>query len=485
MSPSTWSATSPLDLDADTFPPALEALFARPAATVPAVLLVVSPGARRDGWASRAAVAIAGGWSARGGDILLTDLSLDDPELHGRVGLDNDEGIADVIEFGLSLGRVAKDVPSGGFRLISAGAYVPDTAWLLSDPAWERLIVQCAGAGRTLLLYAPSDLAGIDALARRVGKAILLSGSTEVESIAAGLPAACSILLVLEAPVALVPAPTDAGLEAGGDPPLGGQGLESAIDLASDPETATTAPGEPSDDPDPVLMEPVFIRREPTRRRRISPVLWVLLLAALAAAGWFGAATYLKPRLADGDAVEPAPSRPAPPAPGPIAEVPLPYSVAVETHPHFGTALERVAALRAAEPGIAFFIAPVQVDGVVYHHVLAGLAQDTAVAGALMRHLVEGGHKTEPDSWAIRPTAWAYHLGDFRSLAEAEAREEELLAKGVPSYIVDLSGEGGAGNFRLYAGAYEGPAQGEVMARLLAEAGEEPRLIRRTGRPVE
>ena len=102
-----------------------------------------------------------------------------------------------------------------------------------------------------------------------------------------------------------------------------------------------------------------------------------------------------------------------------------------------------------------------------------------------MRHLVEGGHKTEPDSWAIRPTAWAYHLGDFRSLAEAEAREEELLAKGVPSYIVDLSGEGGAGNFRLYAGAYEGPAQGEVMARLLAEAGEEPRLIRRTGRPVE
>src|SRR5690606_18417410 len=110
---------------------------------------------------------------------------------------------------------------------------------------------------------------------------------------------------------------------------------------------------------------------------------------------------------------------------------------------------------------------------------------DTAAANALMRRLVERGHKSEVDAWAIRPTAWTFQVGEFETAEAAEARADSLLDLGVPTYSVEVPYSSGPSRFRLYAGAYEGPVQGAVMAELLEKAGVEAQLVRRMGRPVE
>jgi hypothetical protein len=158
--------------------------------------------------------------------------------------------------------------------------------------------------------------------------------------------------------------------------------------------------------------------------------------------------------------------------------------VAVEAHQDFATAVERVQLLRRNEPGIAFYLTPIPNQGVVYYRLLAGPAADTTAAWELMRRLVASRYKTDLDPWSIRPTVWAYQLGDFPTAGAAETRAEELLQARIPTYVVEVEYTSGPPRYRLFAGAYEGPAPAEVMAELLREAGIEARLVRREGKPA-
>ncbi len=243
-------------------------------------------------------------------------------------------------------------------------------------------------------------------------------------------------------------------------------------------------------------------------------MLWLLLLATLGLGGWFGAQSYLdidRPDLValqyvaglvgvplpegltppgsasspTGTAAPPAGAAGTPGAEGAALESPLSYSITLEAHPDFATAQERVEWLRGAEPGIPFYVAPIMSDGVVYYRVLAGMAADTVAASALLRLLNEKGHKTDVDPWSIRPTVWTYRLGEYVTHAAAAGRADTLLTHGVPTYIVEIPYTVGPPRYRLYAGAYEGPAQGSIMAVLLERAGIEAQLVRRMGAPVE
>jgi hypothetical protein len=88
------------------------------------------------------------------------------------------------------------------------------------------------------------------------------------------------------------------------------------------------------------------------------------------------------------------------------------------------------------------------------------------------------------DLGATRPTTLAFEIGEFATREEAAARGQELLAQGIPTYIVEVPFTVGPSRFRLYAGAYESAAQAEVMAQLLRDAGLAPRLVERSGKPV-
>jgi len=139
--------------------------------------------------------------------------------------------------------------------------------------------------------------------------------------------------------------------------------------------------------------------------------------------------------------------------------------------------------LRRLEPGIQFYLSPIVVDGVLYYRVYAGPAADAAAADSLLRRLVEAGHKSAFEPWAIRRTSLAYHLGDFETLQAAQTREAELRAQGIPAYVLEIPQPAGPPRYRLYGGAFEGRGEAQALGELLRRAGLPDSLVRRTGRP--
>jgi hypothetical protein len=458
MSADLWPAMMPFDPEADPVPSALGGLLTPPAGALPAVLMVAGAEADRQGWGARAAVRIATAWADRGAQIILADVGLESPQLHEVLGEANTDGVADIFQFGASLRWMARVVPGHGFRFLPVGAYVPDGAAVLRDPRWESLIAQCAADQATLLAYAPEGTAGLDALASRIGRVVVLAETAEADAVVERFSALAAVELVLSPPV--VPAPAAVAGPASTPP-------ESYEDEA---------------EVDGELLEPPPLPWKGSPRRKGSPLLWLSLVAACIVGGWVAFGDRIAPSApAEAPPVAQEQDGPPPPAPAPV-ESPLPYSVAVEAHLDYATALERVAALRGAEKGSTFFLAPIPYDSLVYYRVMAGAVADTTAAWGLMRRLVAAGHMTELTPWAVRPTVWAYHLGDFESRDAALARGEELLKARVPTYVVEIDYTAGPPRHRLYAGAYDGPALAEIMAQLLKEAGVSAPLVRRHGK---
>lgn len=65
-----------------------------PGSRGPVILLAAGPCARHSGWAARTALFLAEAFASLGEIAVLADLSLNEPELHAMVGLDNEEGLS-------------------------------------------------------------------------------------------------------------------------------------------------------------------------------------------------------------------------------------------------------------------------------------------------------------------------------------------------------------------------------------------------------
>src|SRR5690606_35390277 len=238
----------------------------------------------------------------------------------------------------------------------------------------------------------------------------------EAEAVMAGLPAGCAVLATLR------PAGR-AHVEAGDPDPIAALLARAGQDAGVEEEEAP-------------LLRQVLI--------------WLAMGALVVLAGFAAWLAYqaIADRSAGAELEEPVARVEAaaePPAPPPEPEVvsraietPIPYSVQVEAHQDPQTAAERVAALRRAEPGMEFYVAPANVAGAVYYRVLAGPAADLSTAQALMQRLVDAGHKAAAEAWALAPTRWAFHIGDFDTRNAARARGDELAAEGIPTYAVEI-----------------------------------------------
>lgn len=505
----------------------------------PIVLLVVGAEARESGWAAHAAVAAADA-AAQRRRVILADLSFEEPQLHGVLGMRNREGLADVFLFGASLDRVAQRASNHAFQLVPPGAYVPDAQEILSSSRWMRLVPELGELGTVLLAYVPADAAGLSDLVRHGTVVVLEADGDDVEG---RLPDDCVVAVTVLPPgsagsgasgsdaaeggepengqkaeaVADAGAPnmveardapqpagaaeppypgeppgagepvSDGPLEAGDLPGGGGAAGPVAPDAAASPEvwvdevpvspSEAVVPGSPVDE----LTIPPVLRPRGESRRRVSPVLWVLLAVAVAAAAWYAYTEYVAPaRRAATAPVQQA----APPDPGRPIETEVPVSVSIEVYENLDVAQRRVAALRAAEPDLEFFVSPVLNDGVTYERVMAGPVADVDAGMALMRRLVQDGYKTAEEPWSVRPTALAFRIQEFDTREAALARRDQLAARGVPTYVVEVPYTVGPPHYRLYAGAYEYRSEAQVMAQLLQSAGIDAPLVPRTGRPV-
>ncbi len=455
MSPASRPESVPFAAGSGELPPPLG-----PVLTDPDTHLLLLVGPDTGDAVVRTAIGLAEARAVEGYETVLVDAAFEDPRLHQLLDVPNLEGLADVFEFGASLGRVMTRPETRRFDFVPAGAYVPEPESILQSPRWDHLADDLAPS-TLMMVFVPWDTPGLEVLSRRAGAAILLGDARGVERAAEALDPACQVVAVVEPALAM--APDRLAAEAGERGPV-------------DPATIFD---------DPELTEPVVFRSDRRRRRLLPVVLVILAVAAILAAVYYGYTEFYA-------TAEPQPTQPPAaaqsttpePEPQPV-ETPIGFSVAVEAHQDLTAARERLARLRRAESDISFYVAPVPISESVWYRILAGPVPDRDAGMALMRVLVDAGHKTAFDSWAVRPTTFAFHLGEYDSRSEAEARVSGLEGLEVPAYVVPIRYEPGEPRYRVYGGAFENRAAASVMQEMLTDAGIEASLIERVGEPVE
>ena len=465
------------------------------------ILVVADAASRASGWAPRAVLTLADGLSTDASPVTVIDLQLEDPGLHGAAGVRNDEGVADALLFGASIEHLTLHVPGRRMLLVPAGPFIPDPAEVLASSGWTRIVEEATATGGGLLLYMPAEKAGGKFMDRVAGVVAL---TTSLDTL---LPFPTS------APVLAVVAPAASALEPPARAAAGGV-MEAAADretliadlrarqqaaLAATERTASTEPrraivpggraGAGEREPRIVLTEPPAAEKPPrqvaapkgVRPQVLVPTLIVVLLLAALYGFWHYFGREYQARRAEAQRQADGVAAPQQTAAAPAGE-PLGYSVAIEAHPDLPTADARVESLTAAEPGMGFYIAPILVDSVLYYRVLAGPVRDSASAAMLMDSLVARRHKTGSSAWDIRSTPFTFLLDEFATRDSAAARMAELRGLDIPAYIVEIPYTSGPARYRLYSGAYSGPAEADVMRQLLRNTGLADTLVLRTGR---
>lgn len=513
MTAGSWPKATPFDLDTGAEAEVLSLLFGGPDAEVAGLLLLAGHGARRDGWAARVAVSLAAAWSERSGTVVLADACFDGPELHGVLAEPNGEGVADVFQFGASLRRVRRTIPGRPFEFIPAGVYVPDPAGVLRHGAWTGLLEESLAAGRRLMVYAPATADGVAELAERIGAVVLLAGA-DGDSRTSPPNADLRAVLTPHQPQVhglepLRPRRPDSEFERLRLPQ--GEARETHIAdlryrqrssvLGREPADAAPTSGAtrvppppltprlPPPSPEAILAEPRFADAIPTPApRRLGPgtgwtVLVLLLISLLGGAwhlwgrGWWAAragTALTQPAAADslggaaGAAVPTGPVRP------------LPISVALEAHPDLPTAHERVTALENALDDVGFLISPTLVENVVYYRIMAGPVDDSTAADSVIDRLIAAGEKSVRTGTEVQRTPLSFLIAEFERESDARVRAEELSRLDIPTYVVPLAFPERA-RYRLYAGAYNGVAEADVMRQLLRSAGVTDSLVTRVG----
>jgi hypothetical protein len=683
-----WPETAPLELSDGAASPALDEIVHGPSAALTAVALVAGDSVRGSGWAARAAVAIARQW--RGPRrVVLMDLDLERPSLHDIAGVANDEGAAELIDFGLSLAAVRRSVGDGGFDIVTAGVYAPEPGALLRHDDWGRILLEAAAHRSTLLVFVPASADGVADVVDRAGAVLVLADDAEAAAIVQAMPRPFSVLAVLTpdvrdaeaAPVeetAAAPPPEEAASEAAEDEPLvvaaaAEEVLQASPDLpeplvlaaaadevveaASQPDVDEAArealppvpadeaapewetlPAVPADEAEPepqpepewdtlppiaaeaeapaapeptaagggrltdeefarirlptdrasrdaLIVElrdrqraarmapppprggvapvapvaaatagaavdaavpqhsagadetaallgasgseharemrvesaaddvgletldpgaavltparerrpapPVVAAPAPPRKSRFRRSLVGTLLAVLALSLLAGTWRYLSGRLgwdlrpgtgADAGAAPAAPPPvDAPAQTTPALEVELPFAVAMEAYTDVVAAADRLDILRATERAVGFHVAPLEREGTLYYHVMAGPVRDSAAAVALRDTLLARRLKTATTPSDVRFAPLAFLIGDYASRFMAQEQMLELRRLDVPSYMMLADAEDGEPLYRVYVGGFATPAEAEVTRQLLRAAGVRDSLVTRTG----
>ncbi|HUE95765.1 MAG TPA: hypothetical protein VMN39_03870, partial [Longimicrobiaceae bacterium] len=230
----------------------------------PLYLLVPDPVTWSTGAGAEAALAatrrFAGGRAA-----ILLDLDTRRRELTRKLAAIDQEGVAEALEFGLSLEAVARELEPG-VLFVPLGDVSGTAGGLYRHEGWKRIIRTARRRGDRLLAYVPSG-PHLEAIAKHAGAVLLLSTDEEEPKLRAGLPASLPIVGSFEPPampagtIALEDldrprAPTAASRSATvTEPPP-----PALADAAPPVELVAPPPGEapiaePAEEPEPALPE--------------------------------------------------------------------------------------------------------------------------------------------------------------------------------------------------------------------------------------
>src|SRR5262245_56477418 len=164
-------------------------------ANVPSVLLIAGTHARRSGWTAGAAIELVNRMGAHQSSVLL-DLVFNGGELHEQLGTDSIEGVADIFLYGASLKHVLHRPPGLNFEFAPAGLPA-DTELVLTHRRWYRLLGEVEASGARLFAYVRAEAPGLEALARRIPRIVVLGGAADSESISRRLAGVASCVAVI------------------------------------------------------------------------------------------------------------------------------------------------------------------------------------------------------------------------------------------------------------------------------------------------
>ena len=175
-------AWQPLDPAAGSLPGELESALGGGDSVSACVVILVDSEINRD-WGAQASLAVAKRWAASGRRVILADARLDGPVLHEAVGVENGEGVSDMVLYGASAQRITEHV-EGGLMLAPAGTPVIEVADVLEHVKWDMVIRGCREAGATLVFHVSTGTPGAEAMTKRAdGVLVLAPPSKDVDAI--------------------------------------------------------------------------------------------------------------------------------------------------------------------------------------------------------------------------------------------------------------------------------------------------------------
>ena len=178
----TWQV---LDPAAGSLPGEIESALGDGDSLSACVTILVDSEIDRD-WGARASLAVAKRWAASGRRIILADACLDGPTLHEAVGVENGEGVSDMVLYGASAQRITAHV-EGRLMLAPAGTPVTRVADVLEHDKWDVVIRGCREAGATLVFHVSTGTPGAEAMTKRAeGVLVLAPAWRDVEDLLGG-----------------------------------------------------------------------------------------------------------------------------------------------------------------------------------------------------------------------------------------------------------------------------------------------------------
>ncbi len=175
-------AWQPLDPAAGGLPGEIESALSVGGSVSACVVILVDSEIDRD-WGAQASLAVAKRWAASGRRIILADACLDGPVLHEAVGVENGEGVSDLVLYGASAQRITERVEDG-LMLAPAGTPVTQVAEVLEHVKWDTVIRGCKEAGATLVFHVSTGTPGVEAVTKRAeGILVLAPPSKDVDAI--------------------------------------------------------------------------------------------------------------------------------------------------------------------------------------------------------------------------------------------------------------------------------------------------------------
>ena len=168
----TWQV---LDPAAGSVPGELESALGDGDSLSACVVILVDSEIDRD-WGAQASLAVAKRWAASGHRIILADACLDGPTLHEAVGVENGEGVSDMVLYGASAQRITSHV-EGRLMLAPAGTPVSRVADVLEHVKWDMVIRGCREAGATLVFHVSTGTPGSEAMTKRAEGVLVLAPS--------------------------------------------------------------------------------------------------------------------------------------------------------------------------------------------------------------------------------------------------------------------------------------------------------------------